>query len=196
MMITLSNGNLFCPVEPDPKLFDIEVIVKALIKICRFNGHCKQFYSVAQHSLLVAQLVPEKLQLPALLHDAHEALSGFGDVCSTVKTAEIIRTEKYIDVIIAKKYGFVVDLFYHPQVKQADLTACATEVRDLMDTCSLGFPQPLTMKIVPDNPSVIYSDFLSLFNRIKNQRGAKSIFQNTSLGGFPFRWLAHKINRE
>lgn len=59
-------------------MVDLGDISNALSKICRFAGHTKQFYSVAQHSMHVAELVEhlggttEEI-LQALLHDAPEA---------------------------------------------------------------------------------------------------------------------------
>jgi hypothetical protein len=66
----------------------ISAIVHALSMICRFNGHCHSFYSVAQHSCLVADLVVMDLlepqhELVALLHDATEAY--LGDVVRPLK---------------------------------------------------------------------------------------------------------------
>lgn len=59
-------------------MVDLGDIANALSKICRFAGHTKQFYSVAQHSMHVASLVSylggtKEEILQALLHDAPEA---------------------------------------------------------------------------------------------------------------------------
>ena len=54
----------------------IEDIAHGLAFQCRFNGQTCDFYSVAQHSLIVADLVPESHRLAALLHDAAEAYLG------------------------------------------------------------------------------------------------------------------------
>lgn len=67
----------------NPKLEDIvaEDIIVGLSNLCRYNGHTKRFYSVAEHSIYCAEIarhlgLPSFHILRALLHDASEAYVG------------------------------------------------------------------------------------------------------------------------
>jgi hypothetical protein len=69
------------PFDPDPEQLDIRDIARALAKRCRFGGHCRVFYSVAQHSVIVSELVEQRGGdvedvFAALMHDASEAYLG------------------------------------------------------------------------------------------------------------------------
>ncbi|QDP54860.1 MAG: hypothetical protein Unbinned3891contig1000_58 [Prokaryotic dsDNA virus sp.] len=79
--ITTHTGKQFDLQDPNPALVDIEDIAWALSNLCRFVGHTPTFYSVAEHSALVASVLLEKTRDPVwamagLLHDAHEAYMG------------------------------------------------------------------------------------------------------------------------
>ena len=73
-----STGKKFWPLDPRPEEVFIEDIAQALSKICRFGGHCKAFYSVAQHSCHVSDIVcgDRDVRRWGLLHDAAEAYVG------------------------------------------------------------------------------------------------------------------------
>ena len=71
------TGIGFDPINPDPKLIKIEDIAHALSNQCRFSGHARSFYSVAQHSAHCAEIACLASNAPLaramLLHDASEA---------------------------------------------------------------------------------------------------------------------------
>lgn len=81
-MITNSHKRFYYE-NITPQSIDIMDIAHALSNTCRFGGHVNEFYSVAQHSVFVSNLVPSKYQLAALLHDASEAY--LSDIVSPAK---------------------------------------------------------------------------------------------------------------
>ncbi len=77
------GGGVLYPLDPDPSDIRIEDIAHALALMNRYNGHTQYPWSVAAHSVWVAELVPPEHKLVALLHDATEAY--LPDVCRPVK---------------------------------------------------------------------------------------------------------------
>jgi hypothetical protein len=82
---TGESFDLFSPDPADVRLLDIAA---GLAHTCRFGGHCREFYSVALHSLHVSRELPDdpRLQLLGLFHDAGEAYVG--DVPRPLKTEQ------------------------------------------------------------------------------------------------------------
>lgn len=120
--------NLLNPCEDDIDIFDI---AQALSNICRFGGHLNQFYSVAQHSILVMAIVEPwnaDLALEALLHDATEAY--LGDVISPLKHllgASYKTLEANFETVIAQKYLLNNSLAAKKMIKSADIQALEME---------------------------------------------------------------------
>lgn len=84
--ISLVGGGRYYFRAPERYTPDIENLAKALSHICRFTGQCTEFYSVAQHSVLVSKLAARHghgYALEGLLHDAEEGLVG--DVSTPLK---------------------------------------------------------------------------------------------------------------
>lgn len=92
--IATFSGGRFWPLDPKPEDVVLEDIAHALSNKCRYTGHTSRFYSVAEHSVRIAQRLkylsvdadPEtqaRQVLAGLFHDANEAY--LPDVSSPVK---------------------------------------------------------------------------------------------------------------
>lgn len=116
----------------DPDTIDVKDIAHSLANQCRFNGHCSQFYSVAEHSVLVAMRVPDEHKLAALFHDASEAY--LADIPSPVKQflPDYAMIETGAERAIAEKYGFAYP--YDPVIKQADMAQLSVEADLLLQS--------------------------------------------------------------
>jgi hypothetical protein len=173
--ILTQSGIEFDVCNPDPDLIEIEDIAHALSHLCRFTGHTKHFYSVAQHSYLCTTLVPAERQLETLLHDAAEAY--IGDVSSPLKAQlpgyQMI--ESKLEQAIRQRFGLPPEK--SPWVKQADLQMLAVEKAQLMPQ----YTEPwdiLNGVFVPDVRIELQSHgmacqlFLTTFNVLQNHRSA------------------------
>lgn len=167
--ILTASGDYFSFTSPENYHFEIKTIAHALSHLCRFTGHTSEFYSVAQHSVLVSRLLPPKMQLAGLLHDAAEAF--LGDMTKPLKNMfpEFSRIEKSIEVAIGKQYGITYPLPH--EVKEADLILLATEQRDFMPPIDrqwryLQGIEPMKEKITSWTPTQAKKMFLDRFDEL------------------------------
>ena len=127
------TGRHFTPFDPKIQDIDIRDIAHALSNICRFGGHCSEFYSVAEHSILVSILCPPELKLAGLLHDAAEAY--LGDVPTPLKQNGFRDAEARLMDMIYRKYGCVKDMTlpypWTDQIKTIDHYALLIEAESL-----------------------------------------------------------------
>jgi len=146
----------------------IEDIAHSLSLLCRYNGHCKSFFSVGEHSVRVSRIVPPEDKLMGLLHDAAEAYVG--DISRPVKYSfpDIKELELKIQADIFTKFNVTGN---KAAVKLADDIMLATEAKTLMkwieDWDRSGFcnEQPLDEIIVPWWSEVAEMTFLAEFYR-------------------------------
>lgn len=161
------TGRAFWPLDPRPEELFIEDIAHALSHVCRYGGHVRRFYSVAQHSVLAAQAAPPEFALEALLHDASEAY--IGDMVSPLKRMipAFQEIEDGIMRAVAQRYGIPASM--SPEVKAIDTALLADEVHALMADPPAMWSTPLTglgIEIRPWEPRQARAEFLSAFFRL------------------------------
>nr|WP_288467368.1 phosphohydrolase [uncultured Pseudomonas sp.] len=138
--ILTNRGIRFDLLEPTAEMVHPNDIAFSLARLCRFNGHTRKHYSVAEHSYRVHELVEPEHQLHALLHDATEAY--IGDMTRPLKLAmrgyaqdmavdDVYgQVEQRIWLAICERFDLEPEL--PDQVKEADMYMLAVERRDLM----------------------------------------------------------------
>lgn len=137
----------------------IDDIAHALSNQTRFAGHCVRHYSVAEHCINVAELVPDELKLEALLHDAAETY--IIDMPAPIKSMfpEYREIENNLMKMIAKKFN--INWPVHSKVNQADKICLLKEWDDNVINDNLKNHLPLT-------PKEAKQKFLDCFYTYKN----------------------------
>lgn len=171
--ILLHSGEYFDFENVEAASFNIVDIAHALSNICRYTGHCKSFYSVAQHSVLVSLVVPKEDALAGLLHDAAEAFVS--DMAKPLKMImpEYQAMEQKIESALFRKFGLPETL--PDSVMKADRILLRTEQRDLMNADNHIWKytegeKPLEAVITPMLPSHAKRDFLMRYEEITGWR--------------------------
>lgn len=167
--IITRSGTYFDFIDPRPEQITAKDLAWGQANTCRFNGQCLEFYSVAQHARLVAEIVPPEHAFAALLHDAAEAYVG--DVVGPLKQLlpEFKAIEHRVEAAIFAKYG--VQLPLNPCIKHADLRLLRTEQRDLTaargdEWNGLSAYEPLPTPIVAEPPGLAAARWLQMFRAL------------------------------
>lgn len=143
------SGKRFFPLMPRADDLDIADIAHSLSLLCRFNGHCRVFYSVAEHCVRVSERLPPELGRWGLLHDAAEAY--LSDLPRPIKSKMpwFRQVEDRLLALIAERFELAWPM--PTAVAEVDSRLLATEARDLMRpppaSWDLGvepYPEPIT----------------------------------------------------
>lgn len=162
MFIITHNKQIYDLESPDYIAVLLADVAHALSNLCRFTGHSREFYSVAEHSVRVFQLLRDRghtitLQRAGLMHDAHEAY--IGDMSTPLKQVLGIRDfEDRHKKAIHKRFQIAQD--HSSVVCEADRVLLSTEFRDLLGYSDPALPRPLREKIVPWSREFAKSKFL------------------------------------
>ena len=165
----------------DPAQINIETIARSLSRQCRYLGHLRggvEHYSVAQHCVLVSEIVPENLALCGLLHDAEEA--WIGDIITPMKRVFDAFSPGWRGVVLEPIEKAIAQKFKikypHPAaIKDADRLIRGTEIRSVVDQDYMSrFPDDVVApfyderKIIPMSSSESYEAFMNRFHAITN----------------------------
>jgi hypothetical protein len=167
------TGRKFWPLDPRKSEVHGFDIAHALSNICRFGGHTRQFYSVAEHSVYVSHAIDPEHALWGLLHDAAEAY--LGDIIRPIKpyiAMYKVREERVMRVI---------EQFYNlpPEpkeiVKRADNAVLATEGRQVFsDNMTQDWnleEEPIPgLQIQFWSPSVARAEFMARLDELLLER--------------------------
>lgn len=186
--ILLRSGAYLDLADPDCTRIDA-VDIAAGLRQFRFAAQTRQAYTVAQHSLLVLQLIEpvarqiggrsaDKLRWCALLHDAPEAF--IHDITRPLKGQ--LPDYKRIEAVFETRFARAFDVRWtdnrHHLVKTADLQALAIEKRDLCPEARDSRPWPIIAGIPAEtiasvafrrvwSPDEAEERFLEAFHRIR-----------------------------
>ena len=173
------SGRWVNPFDPDPAQLDAGDIARALANQCRFGGHCRVFYSVAQHSVIVSQLVEQRGGdvedvFAALMHDAAEAY--LGDMPHPIKHrsplgAAFKEAEDHLESVLRERFGIKPDV---PEIKRVDRALLATERRALSGVAwewpELEGVEALDLELVAWPPDEAEQAFLARFAELQAKR--------------------------
>ena len=164
------SGKQVWPLEPDMESLCIEDIAHALSHQCRFAGHTRKFYSVAEHSVRATYLMPVGLELWGLLHDASEAY--LVDVPRPLKhspgMAFYREAEQRLQSMLYAKWGLTGAAPH--ELAEVDDQLLLTEQRDLLGpqvALWMVKAQPLDNRIVPWTSEKAEQMFLGTFDGLR-----------------------------
>lgn len=166
-----ASGRVFDLLNPTFDQVAAADIVEHLSRLPRFNGAAGT-YSVAQHSLHVAERLPLDLIVWGLLHDAHEAYLGDDTrpkiaalAAMSADGGEALRLMRAnADGAIFQAFGLPPEMpeYAKRMVKHVDARMLATEGRDLMLPPPRpweGLPDPYPETVEPDAHAVVSLQF-------------------------------------
>lgn len=133
----LVSGRVFSMLAPTWQMFTVDDVAHHLALTNRWACATRDPYSVAQHSMLVASMVPSGLQAAAMLHDVHEFVIGdrtrpFKQIMPPEIRSWWNGIANAIDRAACEAFGVDHALLSHHLIKIADMVALAAEGRDLV----------------------------------------------------------------
>ena len=167
-IVYTNRGNQLDLTDPKPNAVDIDDIGWSLSNVCRFGGHSKVFFSLAEHAVAVSYMVSEKLAGQAFAYNFPCAYLGDMWVSKHFHwTVERWRVWK----AISERFGVRYDIY--GDVEFADRLATSTELRELTTfptSAWSGLPQPMSVDVEPIGKEHAYHIFLRRYRSLKSEK--------------------------
>lgn len=150
--------------DPSPEQIDIQDIAKGLAYKAHFSGQTPFYFSIAQHSCLVCDLIPRQyteanpiILMEALLHDGSEAY--IGDMVKPLKVhlPDFQRIETKLQQVVFEAFGLTGE--YKKFIKTYDIQSQNIEYQ-----C---FYRDSDFNLKPLSPDESYFEFLRRYEIYK-----------------------------
>lgn len=183
------TGRAFWPLKPTAEALSVIDIAHALSNQCRYSGHVGYFYSVAQHSCLLAKWLADNGGSPQdclqmLMHDAPEAY--LVDVPRPIKQymPDYRQWDYDLNSVIRQWMGWA-DLPIPAMQDELDSRIIVDERAALMSKSDLNWGhelEPLGLKIVPWSPLDAERSFLTQYAAYSHAAYGKHYYINENWG--------------
>jgi 5'-deoxynucleotidase YfbR-like HD superfamily hydrolase len=169
---------MFDILNPTVDMIDIRDIAHAGSNLCRFTGHTKYHYSIAQHEWSGSHIIPREYALEFLLHDAAE--SYVNDMSRPLKhmteCGDHYRpVEEKIQAVIRLKFG--LPAVQSPIIHKYDNMMLMAEKRQLMGKAVWSTEEMRMCNVDPENeahvliqrmtPEIAETLYLEQFRRLQ-----------------------------
>lgn len=174
----ITRSGLFVDVtNPQMDTIEIEDIAHHLAMTCRWNGATPSFYSVAEHSVLIAEWLMEKYPEDdeahklAMLHDAPEFVLG-----DMVRPVKVLFIDRYLPMD-SKIMGVISNKYLSYPTTQSITRVFDADDRITVDERNKFWPgvgsewtvqgEPLGVDIKFDPPMVAKKRYLDLWEKLQ-----------------------------
>ena len=163
-----AGGSLIDPYDLKKEDFDPRIIAQTLSRVCRFWSQTSEFYSVAQHCLVMETLFDDiELKKWAMMHEIFEGLTGM-DIATPIKHSPEMESYRIAENKALKQAAKIFNLKppMPKKVKQMDKRLMVTEALRFMNTVNYNWttiakPLPLSVIGKPMNMKEAETAFLT-----------------------------------
>ena len=172
----LASGGYLDLAAPDPAVITLDDVARGLSHTCRYQGHTRRFYSVAEHAVLVSVRLmllgaTPRVQMAGLHHDDAEAFVGDNTRPMKQMVPDLRTLEDEVFAAVCAALGIVDLPFWDEAIKEADNWALAAEAYHLLPSRGQGWfcdglyepddplsPRLFGMGVTPDDARTLWRE--------------------------------------